>query len=395
MFKEFDTTFLADQGAKIKIIGVGGGGNNAVNKMVEDRISGIEFIIANTDNQVLKDSKVKTKLALGSKVTKGLGAGALPEVGKKAAEESYEDIKAVVEGADLVFVAAGLGGGTGTGAAPVIAKAAKEAGALVIGIVTTPFGFEGNRRSRNSIEGLQQLSEQVDSIIVISNDRLLDELGEIPLTDSFKYSDAILKQAVRTIADLINDHSIINLDFADVKTVIEGQGPALIGVGRASGESAAVEAAINAINSPILESSIEGARNAIVNVAGSSKSLTISKAREAVETIKEAASADIDIMFGVTINENLGDEIVVSVIATGLLGTKTAVDAADKTKERLAVIGDADIDKYKEMGYTKEFKTSDFSSAFRSGGTQENIFEGFSMLDDDDTDSIDDLLDRE
>jgi cell division protein FtsZ len=390
MFEEFNTIVNEQtEGAKIVIIGVGGGGMNAVNKMAEDQINGVEFIVANTDQQALNDSIIQKQILLGKESTKGLGAGAHPEIGKKAAEESLDEIEAAVAGADLVFVAAGLGGGTGTGAAPVIAEAAKKAGALVIGIVTTPFSFEGGKRGTNSVEGLKNLSSHVDSIIVISNDRLLDELGEISFTESFKYADAILKLAVRTIADLINEHSIINLDFADVRTVIEGQGAALIGVGKASGEQAAVEAAINAINSPILESSIEGASNAIVNVAGSSRSLTIKKAQEAVETIKEAAASNMDIMFGITNNESLGDEIVVSVIATGLKKTRLQVEAAQKTTERLAFADDTDIEKYRE-GSTKEFNPEAIKELTEdnNGGT----FEGFSLLDDDEEQSIDDLL---
>jgi cell division protein FtsZ len=390
MFEEFNTIVNEQtEGAKIVIIGVGGGGMNAVNKMAEDQIQGVEFIVANTDQQALNDSIIQKQILLGKESTKGLGAGAHPEIGKKAAEESLDEIEAAVAGADLVFVAAGLGGGTGTGAAPVIAEAAKKAGALVIGIVTTPFSFEGGKRGTNSVEGLKNLSSHVDSIIVISNDRLLDELGEISFTESFKYADAILKLAVRTIADLINEHSIINLDFADVRTVIEGQGAALIGVGKASGEQAAVEAAINAINSPILESSIEGASNAIVNVAGSSRSLTIKKAQEAVETIKEAAASNMDIMFGITNNESLGDEIVVSVIATGLKKTRLQVEAAQKTTERLAFADDTDIEKYRE-GSTKEFNPEAIKELTEdnNGGT----FEGFSLLDDDEEQSIDDLL---
>lgn len=393
MFEEFNTNLQNDKGAKIKVIGVGGGGNNAVNKMVEDKITGIEFIVANTDNQVLKTSKVPTKLALGEISTKGLGAGALPEIGKKAAEESIDEIKAVIEGADLVFVAAGMGGGTGTGAAPIIAKAAKDSGSLVIGIVTTPFNFEGKRRSNNSIEGLKNLSEVTDSIIVISNDRLLDELGEIPLTDSFKYSDAILKSAIRTISDLIQDHSLINLDFADVKTVIEGQGAALIGVGSSTGENAAVEAAIRAINSPILESSIEGAKNAIVSVAGSSKSLSIKKAQSAVNTIKEASASDIEIMFGVTINESLEDEIVVSVIATGLNQTKTQTEAVEEARQTSIDIA-TDIDKFKQQSTTREFSKTE-AEAQLNQGSQDEIFSGFNLLDEDDDDSFSAFLKRE
>jgi cell division protein FtsZ len=391
MFEEFETILSNDDGAKIKIIGVGGGGNNAVNKMAEDRINGVEFIVANTDNQVLKDSNISKKLLLGASVAKGLGAGALPDVGRKAAEESIDDINAIVANTDLVFIAAGLGGGTGTGAAPIIAKAAKDAGALVISIVTTPFNFEGKRRTNNSIDGLRELTENSDSVIIVSNDRLLDELGEIPLTDSFKYSDAILKQAVRTIADLITEHSLINLDFADIKTVIKDQGPALIGVGVSSSENAAVEAAIDAINSPILESSINGARNAIISITGSSKSLTIKKAEEAVDTIKEAASNDIDIMFGISINEELGDEIIVSVIATGLNNTKESVARS----ETLNADQTTDIEKYKDLTITREFNPNIImeKEIVAESLVQDDIFDSLSILDDDSEEiSIEELL---
>ncbi len=308
------------KGAKIKVIGVGGGGSNAVNKMVEGRIIGVDFYVANTDVQALQDSLVpeENKIVLGENLTKGLGAGANPDIGQKAALESSDIIKDLVTGTDLVFVAAGMGGGTGTGAAPIIAKIAKEANCLVVGIVTTPFDFEGNARSKNAKDGLKNIKENVDSIIVVSNNRLLAELGGFSITDSFKFSDATLKNAVRTITDLINKHSLINLDFADVQAVIKNKGLALIGTGKASGEDAAVEAAINAIQSPILESSIEGAKHAIVNVLGSPTTLTLKQAQEAVQTIKEAANSNVDVIFGVTINEEMGEEIVVSVIATGL-----------------------------------------------------------------------------
>lgn len=340
-------------GAKIAIIGVGGGGNNAVNKMADDEMEGLTFVIANTDIQVLNNSKIPNKIILGKELTKGLGAGANPVIGEKAAQDSLEEIREMVSGYDLVFVAAGMGGGTGTGAAPIIAKEAKETGALVVGIVTTPFTFEGRRRIANANVGLDEFRQNVDSIIIVSNDRLKEELGTIPLTESFQYSDAILKQAVRTITDLINSHSLINLDFADIKTVIEEQGLALIGVGRASGENKAVEAAIAAINSPILESSIEGARNAIVNIAGSSTNLSIEQAHIAIDTIKESAGDDIDIIFGVTINDSLEDEIVISVIATGLAATKS--ERLNSVKRRSMTEDETNIKKYKTIeNVTKE-----------------------------------------
>ncbi len=326
-FEDFDLTNETNKQkgenssiANIKVIGVGGAGNNAVNRMLEDDLMGIDFIVANTDKQALNESNAKTKITLGKKVTKGLGAGANPDVGKEAANESSKEIKDVIEGADLVFIASGMGGGTGTGAAPVIAKIARESGALVVGIVTTPFKFEGNKRTANATAGLVQFYENVDSIIIVSNDRLLLELGAIPIKDSFKYSDAVLKQAVRTITDLIAMPALINLDFADIRTVMENQGPALIGIGNAKGENKAVEAAINAINSPILEASIDGAKNAIINITGGNN-FTLEEANKVVDTIESAANEKINILFGVSTNDTLEDELIVSVIATGLKGT--------------------------------------------------------------------------
>lgn len=419
MFEEFDNKLdlsSSVDGAKIKIIGVGGAGNNAVNKMLDDRIRDIDFIVANTDSQILKDSRVSKKIILGKKITKGLGAGAIPEVGKKAAEESIDEIKEFVKDSDLVFIAAGMGGGTGTGASPIIAKTAKEEGAIVIGIVTTPFSFEGKKRERNSFDGLSELSKVVDSIIVVSNDRLLDELGNIPLSESFQYSDAILKQAVRTITDLITERSIINLDFADIKNIIENKGPALIGVGRATGDNASVEAAIDAINSPILESSIEGAKSAIINVTGGPKGLTIEKAKDAVETIKEASQNEMDVIFGITINEALGDEIIVSVIATGLKDVNHEVfnsNSFSTDTSSLAKISkdETDIKKYKSHFLTKEidmdelekirgntnstkknFNMSSSTDSFSKKtieASNNDMFKGLSLLDEDEDDSMD------
>lgn len=393
MFEELDRNFLMnnnENAAVIKIIGVGGGGSNAVNKMIEDKMKGLEFYIANTDKQALKDSKVPNKIILGDNLTKGLGAGSNPDIGSKAATESVEQIKEVVKGSDLVFIAAGLGGGTGTGAAPILAKNAKEEGALVVGIVTTPFDFEGASRGHNAVEGLKALANEVDAIIVVSNNRLLHELGSVPLTDSFKYADAILKQAVRTITDLINKHSLINLDFADVKYVLKDKGLALIGTGKASGENAAVEAAIQAINSPILESSIEGADSAIVNVLGGPKALTINQAQEAVQTIKEASdTSNINVIFGVTIDENMGDEIVVSVIATGISQSKEDLPIKDgiKNKAKDLFSDETDIEKYKIEG-TIETPIKPSELRKQSAKTEENmdtiedLFSSLSLLDD-------------
>ncbi len=303
--------------AKIKVIGVGGAGNNAVNRMVEEGIQGVEFIVANTDKQVLKTSKAETRLVLGEKLTKGLGAGADPELGKQSAIEAEKEIKEILKNTDLVFVAAGMGGGTGTGAAPVIAKMAREIGALTIGIVTTPFLFEGGTRTKNADRGLAEMRKSVDSLIIVSNDKLLQEFGNIPLKDSFKYADAILRQGVRTITDLIAIPAYINLDFADVKTVTHNKGKALIGIGKATGDDKAVKAALQAITSPILEASIKGAKHAIINVTGG-QSISLLDASKAVDAIKQVAGSELHTIFGISINEQLGDEIYVSVIATGL-----------------------------------------------------------------------------
>ena len=304
---------MYQQVAKIKVFGIGGAGNNAINRMVDDGLQGVEFYVANTDLQVLNVSLVKNKLILGSD---GLGAGGNPENGRRAAQESENEIREAVKGADMVFITTGLGGGTGTGAAPLFAKAAKESGALTVAIVTKPFGFEGKRRMSQAEEGLEQLRQYTDSLIVVSNNQLLEVIGRIPFKDAFKEADNVLRQGVQTITDLIAVPALINLDFADVKSVMQNQGTALIGIGMASGEEKAVEAAQNAITSPLLEAQIEGASKAIINVTGG-ESITIYDAHDAVEHIRQSAGRDIDIIFGVAINEQLGDAIIVTVIATG------------------------------------------------------------------------------
>ncbi|NLW29240.1 MAG: cell division protein FtsZ [Erysipelothrix sp.] len=304
---------MYQQVAKIKVFGIGGAGNNAINRMVDDGLQGVEFYVANTDLQVLNVSLVKNKLILGSD---GLGAGGNPENGRRAAQESENEIREAVKGADMVFITTGLGGGTGTGAAPLFAKAAKESGALTVAIVTKPFSFEGKRRMSQAEEGLEQLKQYTDSLIVVSNNQLLEVIGRIPFKDAFKEADNVLRQGVQTITDLIAVPALINLDFADVKSVMQNQGTALIGIGMASGEEKAVEAAQNAITSPLLEAQIEGASKAIINVTGG-ESITIYDAHDAVEHIRHSAGRDIDIIFGVAINEQLGDAIIVTVIATG------------------------------------------------------------------------------
>ncbi|ATZ17156.1 cell division protein FtsZ [Williamsoniiplasma luminosum] len=306
-----------DQIAKIKVIGVGGGGNNAVNRMINESIQGVDFIVANTDAQVLSVSKAPTKIILGEKISKGLGAGANPEIGKQAALESIDAIKEALEGADLVFVASGMGGGTGTGAAPIIAKVAQESGALVIAIVTKPFRFEGKNRNKFAIEGLTELKKHVDSVIVISNDRLLEYIGGLPIEDSFKEADSILKQGVQTITDLIAVPAVINLDFADVRAVMSKKGNALFGIGIAEGQDKAIVAANKAISSSLLEASIEGSKDVIVNITGG-KGVSLNDAYDAVDIIQQAVgSEDVNIVFGIAINNQLNDELIVTVIATG------------------------------------------------------------------------------
>ena len=303
-----------DQLAKIKVIGVGGGGNNAVNRMIEYGIQGVEFIVANTDLQVLNSSKAKIKLQLGNT---GLGAGADPEVGREAAVESKEAITEVLKGADMVFVTCGMGGGTGTGAAPIVAEIAQSLGALTVGIVTKPFSFEGKKRAEHAAAGLEELKQHVDTLIVIPNDRLRDIIDKTtPMLDAFKEVDNVLRLGVQSISDLIAVTGLVNLDFADVKAVMENKGDALIGIGAAVGENRAVEAAKQAVSSPLLETDVRGATDAIINITGGTN-LSLFEVEDAVQVIRESAGTDINTIFGAVINDTLTDEIVVTVIATG------------------------------------------------------------------------------
>ncbi len=306
-----------DQIAKIKVIGVGGGGNNAVNRMIEEGVKGVEFIIVNTDLQVLNASPCENKVQIGATITEGLGAGANPEIGRAAAIESKADLEEVVKGADMVFVACGMGGGTGTGAAPVIAEIAQESGALTVGIVTKPFRFEGKKRMENALLGLEELKKHVDTLIVIPNDKLRDIIDRnTSFKDAFKEVDNVLHRGVQSISDLIAVTGIINLDFADVKTVMQKSGTAIIGIGCNAGENRAIEAARQAVANSLLEATIEGATNAIVNVTGGSN-LTLFEIEDAVETVRAAANSDVNIIFGAIQNDNLTDEVIVTVIATG------------------------------------------------------------------------------
>jgi cell division protein FtsZ len=301
--------------ARIVVIGVGGAGNNAVNRMIDENIANVEFYVMNTDKQALATSKAPNRIVLGEGVTKGLGAGGEPSVGKEAAVQSTEVIRKVVKGADMVFIAAGMGGGTGTGAAPIVAQIAREEGALTIAIVTRPFTFEGKKRIQNSVTGLSDLKEAVDSIIIVSNDKLLMSSGNAPISQAFQESDRVLAQSVKTVTDLILLPAVINLDFADVRNTLKGSGIALIGFGTGSGPNKAEEAAENAINSPLLEASISGARRAICAVTCGAN-VSLYEAQECVNRIIEQAGATIDIKFGVAINEQLADTILVSVIAS-------------------------------------------------------------------------------
>lgn len=301
--------------AKIVVIGVGGAGSNAVNQMIQDSITSIEYWVLNTDAQALSRSKAEHKYVLGKDYTKGLGAGGNPAIGRAAAEASINDIKEIVEGANMVFIAAGMGGGTGTGAAPVIAKAAKEAGALTVAIVTRPFGFEGNSRKAKAVAGLADLKKEVDSIIIVSNDKLMMMNGNKSIAEAFQESDKVLSQSVKTITDLILLPGLINLDFADLKATLLDKGVALIGFGLGSGPNKAVEAATNAIASPLLEASIKGAHSAIINITGGNK-VTLDDTQEAIGYITEAAGSNVNIIFGVQQNPELSDQMLISVIAT-------------------------------------------------------------------------------
>lgn len=305
-------------GANIKVVGVGGGGSNAVSTMIEGGMTGVEFIVANTDVQALNANKAASKIQLGLDLTKGLGAGANPDIGRRAAIESYNEIVEKLEGADMVFVTAGMGGGTGTGGAPVVAKIARELGALTIGVVTKPFMFEGKKRGKHAEQGLQELQDNVDTLIVIPNQKLLTIAGEkTPLLDTFKKADEVLLQAVKGISDLINIRGLINLDFADIRTVMKEKGMAIMGTGSARGENRAVEAATFAISSPLLENiKIDGATGIIINVTGG-PDLSLYEVNEASTLITEAAHEDAEIIFGAVIDENMGDEVRVTVIATG------------------------------------------------------------------------------
>ena len=321
-------------GAKIKVIGLGGGGSNAVNRMMAARFTGVEFIIANTDVQALRASPALTKIQLGARLTNGLGAGSDPEIGRNAAQEDREQIKQILQGADMVFVTAGLGGGTGTGSAPVVAAVAKELGILTVAVVTKPFSFEGRRRAQQAEAGLGELRSVVDTLITIPNERLLAVVDRgTPLLEAFKVADTVLLQAVQGISDLILVPGLINLDFADVRTIMSGMGMALMGAGTGKGEHRALDAAQKAVASPLLdETSIDGARGILINFTGG-PDLSIHEVVEAAKIVQEAAHEDANIIFGAVIDESLHDEVRITVIATGFAERKEAADPGRKVVE--------------------------------------------------------------
>ncbi len=312
---EFDMEM--EQFASIKVVGIGGGGSNAVNRMIAAGLKGVDFIAVNTDAQALYLANAGTKLQIGEKLTKGLGAGANPDIGRQAAEESRDDIEHVLKGADMIFITAGMGGGTGTGAAPIIAEVARELGALTVGVVTRPFSFEGRTRQKQAAEGIARIKDNVDTLIVIPNDRLMKVVEKnTPILEAFRIADDVLRQGVQGISDLIAVPGLINLDFADVRTIMSETGPALMGVGKGSGENRTVDAARAATNSPLLETSIEGAQGVLINVTGGSD-LGLFEVNEAAEIVAGFADPDANIIFGAVIDEECNDQVRVTVIATG------------------------------------------------------------------------------
>ncbi|HHV35845.1 MAG TPA: cell division protein FtsZ [Syntrophomonadaceae bacterium] len=336
---EVDTNQFAD----IKVIGVGGGGGNAVNRMIQAELKGVHFIAVNTDAQSLNLSMSEHKIQIGSKLTKGLGAGADPEIGKKAAEESRDELTQALGGADMVFVTAGLGGGTGTGGAPIVAEVAREVGALTVGVVTRPFTFEGKKRANQAEHGIQELRDKVDTLITIPNDRLLQVVDKsTSINEAFRIADDVLRQGVQGISDLIAVPGLINLDFADVKTIMSETGTALMGIGSAQGENRATEAAKIAISSPLLETSVEGARGVLLNITGGSD-LGLFEVNEAAEIISQAVDPDANIIFGAVIDEDLEDEVRVTVIATGFDAVATAEKESTVVDLRSFTSDDLDI----------------------------------------------------
>ena len=329
-----------EQFAKIRVVGVGGGGNNSIDHMVANKVNGVDFVAVNTDVQALKKSTANDKLQIGTKLTKGLSSGGNPEMGRKSAEESREDLKEILGGSDMVFVTAGMGGGTGTGAAPIVANVAKEMGALTVGVVTRPFSFEGRRRAQQAEYGISELKEQVDALITIPNDKLLQIVdNRTPMTDAFAIVNDVLHQGIQSITDLISTPALINLDFNDVKSVMKDAGSALMGIGVAKGENRAVDAATAAISSPLLESSIDGAQGVILNITGCNN-LSLFEVNEAAKIVEAAADKEANIIFGAAIDPSLDDEVRVIVIATGFDNDKKVKEEPKKSSS----VGSFDFD---------------------------------------------------
>ena len=362
------------EGARIKVIGVGGGGGNAVNQMINEKVKGVDFIVANTDLQALDGSADKTKIQLGPKLTRGLGAGSNPEVGAKAAQESESEITKILEGADMVFVTAGMGGGTGTGAAPVIAKIAKDSGALTVGVVTRPFSFEGTRRAKLAAQGLANLKKNVDTLIIVANNQLLEMIDKkTPMMEAFKEADDVLRQGVEGISDLITNPGYINLDFADIRHTMTNQGSALMGIGSSTGENRAAEATKKAISSPLLEVSIDGAEHVLVNVTGG-KDLSMFEAQEASSVIREAANTNVDITFGMSVDDNLNDEVRVTVIATGIDKSKQQ----NKDNQRSQTVAPAADDRTAPLNINQSVASNnDQQSNANDTNTQQDPFNGW------------------
>ena len=328
----FDMEVNYDQMARIKVIGVGGGGNNAVDRMIASQLRGVEFIAVNTDSQVLQSSSAETKLQIGQKLTRGLGAGGDPEVGSKSADENKDDIAEILSGADMVFIAAGMGGGTGTGAAPIIASVAKEMGILTVGVVTKPFSFEGRKRAKQAQSGIEELKSHVDTLVTIPNDRLLQVSEKrTTIVEAFIMADDVLRQAVQGISDLIAVPNLINLDFADVESIMKDRGIAHMGIGVSSGENRAIEAAKLALRSPLLETTIDGAQAVLLNITGD-KDLSLFEINEASDLIREAVDEEANIIFGAGVDESLKDQVKVTVIATGFDLEKMEKEKAEKER---------------------------------------------------------------
>ena len=372
----FSFDAAAAQGAVIKVIGVGGGGGNAINRMIDEGLAGVEFIAANTDVQALSSAKAETVIQLGPKLTRGLGAGGQPEVGRKAAEESEEVLTEALQGADMVFITAGMGGGSGTGAAPVIARIAKSVGALTVAVVTRPFGFEGAKRGNFAIEGINELREHVDTLLIISNNNLLEIVDKkTPLLEALSEADNVLRQGVQGITDLITSPGLINLDFADVKTVMENKGNALMGIGIGSGEERVIEAARKAIYSPLLETTIDGAEDVIVNVTGG-LDMTLIEAEEASEIVNQAAGHGVNIWLGTSIDESMKDEIRVTVVATGVKEEKVEkvsglqrVKPANRAEQGRPVQSAAHYDRNFDMAETREMPAPSHRSTVETSRT--------------------------